>query len=149
MKTYHYTMCGLDYIYLVNGYTKHDTEYGAGVSIKDADGLHKAISRYIICSSHQMTGEEVRFLRGELNISQKSLGELMGLNKQQIMRYEGDRASSIPGTADRLLRIIVAEHMNDDSLIHQIFELLRSIDNEVYSNAEFKTHADGWERSAA
>ena len=37
--TYHYTMSGLDYVHLLNGYTEHTTDYGRGVSIERADLL--------------------------------------------------------------------------------------------------------------
>ena len=39
MSSYHYTMCGLDYVYLTNGYREHVTEYGSGISIERADAL--------------------------------------------------------------------------------------------------------------
>ena len=42
---YHYTGCGLDNIYLANGFERKVTPYGEGVSIADADGLHEAIGR--------------------------------------------------------------------------------------------------------
>ena len=34
-EPYHYTACGLDNIYLFNGYELHQTEDGDGVSIRD------------------------------------------------------------------------------------------------------------------
>jgi len=35
-EIFHYTDCGLDYVYLANGYTVHETAHAKGVSIKDA-----------------------------------------------------------------------------------------------------------------
>jgi putative transcriptional regulator len=32
---YHYTECGLDNVYLENGFTVHKTAYGRGVSISE------------------------------------------------------------------------------------------------------------------
>ena len=58
---FHYTACGLDYVYLQNGYKVHDTKHGKGVSVKDAQGLHHAIARAIICSPYHLRGQEVRF----------------------------------------------------------------------------------------
>ena len=42
-KPYRYTACGLDDVYLVNGYEIHRTPEGEGVSVNDVDGLHLAI----------------------------------------------------------------------------------------------------------
>ena len=38
---YHYTGCGLDYVYLLKGYALHETDHGPGVSIEDARRLHE------------------------------------------------------------------------------------------------------------
>ena len=63
---YHYTQCGLDYVYLENGFRLEETPYGAGVSIEDADELHEAIALSIITSPHAIRGQELRFLRAML-----------------------------------------------------------------------------------
>jgi len=36
---YHYRECGLDNVWLLNGYELHDTPYGKGVSFVDVEGL--------------------------------------------------------------------------------------------------------------
>ena len=43
----HYKMCGLDNIYLRNGYNLEQTDYGEAVSVRDADELHSAIGVYL------------------------------------------------------------------------------------------------------
>ena len=47
-EPHHYVNSGLDYVYLANGFTVHDTPYGSGVAIENADGLHHAIAVAII-----------------------------------------------------------------------------------------------------
>jgi hypothetical protein len=37
---YHYTRCGLDYVYLLNGYEVRETAHGRGLAIEDGDDLH-------------------------------------------------------------------------------------------------------------
>src|SRR5262245_61892833 len=45
----HYTASGLDYVYLLNGFTiEDDPDYGRMVSIHEPDALHVAIGLYII-----------------------------------------------------------------------------------------------------
>lgn len=87
-KQYHYTLCGLDNIYLLNGYEEYETPYGKGVSINDIDGLHLAIARDIINSPRRLLPEEFRFLRKEMKCSQGSFGLTIGVNEQTIARIE-------------------------------------------------------------
>ena len=63
-KGYHYTESGLTNVWLANGYTVRKTKYGEGVSIQDADGLHRALAR-VLSNKARLTGTEVRFLRKE------------------------------------------------------------------------------------
>ena len=45
---YHYTECGLNNIYLVNGYYIIETKRGKAVSINDVDGLHRVIGMFLV-----------------------------------------------------------------------------------------------------
>ena len=87
-KQYHYTLCGLKNIYLLNGYEEYETPYGKGVSINDVDGLHLAIARDVINSPRRLLPEEFRFLRKEMKCSQGSFGLTIGVNEQTIARIE-------------------------------------------------------------
>ncbi len=44
---YHYIESGLDNVWLVNGYTRHQTSYGKGVSFKEVEKLHATIERIL------------------------------------------------------------------------------------------------------
>jgi putative transcriptional regulator len=46
---YHYTECGLDNIYLLNGFDPVETPRGKGVTIRNIDGLHRAIGKRPVC----------------------------------------------------------------------------------------------------
>ncbi|KAF0109474.1 MAG: hypothetical protein FD149_2832, partial [Rhodospirillaceae bacterium] len=72
-ERYHYRLSGLDYVYLVNGFAWHETEYGPGIAIDDLDHLHEAIARHVVTSPSRLRGQEVRFLRSILNVSQAAL----------------------------------------------------------------------------
>jgi putative transcriptional regulator len=52
------------------------------------NGLHKAIAKGIVESKGSLTNAEFKFLRVELNISQKALGEKFDVSEQTIARYE-------------------------------------------------------------
>lgn len=105
---YHYTECGLDYVYLVNGYIVHDTEYGPAVEIERPDLLDRQIALTIVNQQRFLTGQEVRFLRGLLDLTQSELGELLGKDAQSVARWERKR-TEIPPTEDRALRQIYLE----------------------------------------
>lgn len=45
---YHYVTSGLSNVWLKNGFSVKETEYGRSVSIHDIEGLHKAIGLYIV-----------------------------------------------------------------------------------------------------
>lgn len=42
---HHYTTCGRDDVWLVNGYIERDTVYGPAVAIVDIEQLHDIIAR--------------------------------------------------------------------------------------------------------
>lgn len=104
---YHYTESGLTNVWLANGFTLRKTKYGQGVSIHNVDGLHRALAR-MLAQKPRLTGAEVRFLRKEMGMSQRGLGELLGVTDQAVALWE--RKGRLPRTADRLLRLIYVEH---------------------------------------
>ena len=146
---YHYTACGLEYIYLANGYEVHETPDGRGVSIMDADGLHRAISRFIISSPQRLRGQEVRFLRAELGLSQSGLAQILGAKRLTVLRWESKPNTVIPQASDRFLRLFVALEFKDDETANQIVDLLTEIDEFEHELATFTETGEGWQRDAA
>jgi DNA-binding transcriptional regulator YiaG len=110
---YHYTECGLDNIYLANGYeiTKHNKD--EEIYIHDIHGLHSEIGNLLVFKLGLLAGNEVKFIRSMLDLSQKSLGELLGLDYQTILGWEKNK-TPISKTADRLLKIIFYSYLNKD-----------------------------------
>lgn len=92
MNGYHYRECGLDNVWLLNGYELHDTPYGKGVSFVDVEGLDAAIAKALTEKPAPLTGRELRFLRIMLDMSQKSLGELFGKSAQTVALWEKSEA---------------------------------------------------------
>jgi DNA-binding transcriptional regulator YiaG len=126
-KAYHYTESGLTNVWLANGYTVRSTKYGEGVSIHDVDGLHRALAR-ALTSKPRLTGAEVRFLRKEIGLSQRSLGALLGVTDQAVALWE--RKGQLPKTADRLLRLIYVEHDKGNTPIVSFIERLNDLDQQ-------------------
>ncbi len=151
-EPYQYKACGLDNIFLLNGY---DVEYHDGerhVFVRDMDELHKAIGRHIVLKRKGLTGQEVRFLRNTLDLTQSELADQLGNNAQSIARWEKGQ-SEIPGDAEKLLRVIFfAKLATDEELkalrefINNTLEELDEIDESVTSPARFILN-DHWKES--
>ena len=85
---YHYTESGLDYVYLVDGFEVIETAYGPAVQVIQAGKLDRAIAATIVGLQKRLTGQEVRFLRGLMDITQQDLGRLLGKDAQTVARWE-------------------------------------------------------------
>lgn len=111
MKTYHYTECGLDNIYLADGFSlaKDGT-----MSIENIHGLHKAIAEILVNLSRPLKGKEIRFVRHFLDVNQKTLGEQLCVSYQAVLRWEKGK-SKITKTADRLLKVLLYGFLHEDA----------------------------------
>lgn len=99
-KPYHYTASGLDNVYLVNGY---EIDKEGALYIHNVKQLHDAIGMSLILKSNPLSGDEIRYIRHHLDLSQKKLAELLGMDYQSILGWEkGKREISSP--TDRLLK---------------------------------------------
>lgn len=151
-ERYHYTDSGLDNIWLIGGVDRVETPYGMATSIRDLDELHLAIGRVIAAkalSSGEISGAEFRFLRQELELSQKALGRLLHCNEQQIHRWEGDK-SGLPGTAAVALAGYYMEATDPDSRVKDLLDRYAELDAlEAKSEMVFTMTQDHWEPEAA
>ena len=114
MNKYHYTESGLRNVYLVNGFEIVKTPYGEAVSILDLDGLHRVIGLNL-CAKKHITGTEFRFLRKEMGMSQNGLAQSLGTEEQTLAKWE--KNGRVPKTADRFMRLLFLEHINQNTTI--------------------------------
>jgi putative transcriptional regulator len=151
IQPFHYKMCGLDNIYLMNGYCVEQTAYGEAVSIRDADELHKAIGVYLVQHRKVLSPREVRFLRKQLELTQAELGGLMGQSSQQVARWEKGQCE-IPGPADRLLRFIFLFSIMSEQQRKEFMGLLETLDEmdspAVDKPVLFQATEEGWLEAA-
>ena len=143
-QEHHYRECGLDYVYLRNGFTFEQTKYGKALSIHDVDGLHRAIGTYLIRDKKVLTGAEVRFLRHELDLSQRILGGLLDKSSQTVARWEKDQIK-IDGPADRLLRLLYEGHAGGKGRIKTLLQQLAELDNRIEEHVQFEDTDRGWQ----
>ena len=145
---YHYTMCGLDDIYLTSGYDRTDTEYGGGVTIHDLDGLHRAIGEYLVYWKKALSAKEVRFLRHEMDLSQAQLGDLLRVTDQTVARWEKGEVD-IPGPADLVLRALYIGAVSGKVDVRKLAEQLRAMDDRITGKQLFTSTDAGWQSVAA
>lgn len=130
---YHYTDCGLDNVWLVNGYTVRNSKYGRAVSIKDLKGLHDFIAEQLVIRKTPLLPQEFRFLRKELELSQKRLAELIRIGEQTVANWEKGN-TTIPGTADALLRALCQEKLKGNSVVSELLNAMHQADRDEYNH---------------
>jgi DNA-binding transcriptional regulator YiaG len=107
---YEYPNCGFG-VRLENGYQETATAQGRFVEFSDLAGLHVAIARALIGHKRRLTKEEFRFLRKELEISQRELGALLEVGEQTISLWERGQ-HDIPKLPEVALRALVADRIS-------------------------------------
>lgn len=130
---YHYTECGLDYIWLENGVFQEETPYGNATSIADLDDLHKTIGLSIVRSKGSFSGQEIKFLRHEMDMSQNALSDLLGSNEQTFSRWERNKCV-ISGPAQKLLSVLYWEYVNGEGALKDILENISELDAKIHDH---------------
>ena len=129
MDLYQYQGCGLPNVYLANGFEIRKTAYGEAVSIRNVEGLHDAIADHLVMKAVPLTPEEFRYLRVFLEMSQKKLGELLGVSDQTIANWEKGN-TGIDRSAETLLRMLVREHRGGNVAVRQFVERVNEADRQ-------------------
>lgn len=140
---YHYTGCGLDNVYLLSGYRITETPYGTAVAIDDIDGLYRAVGEAIVTYPARISGDELKFLRRRLGITQNQLGALIGGDKQKIGRWERGEVA-VPPEADRLLRLIYLEKVRGNPQVCSLLERLADLDEPEPAQHRFTVDHGEW-----
>jgi DNA-binding transcriptional regulator YiaG len=120
---YHYAECGLDNIYLHNGYDESELDGEEYISIDAINELHATIGGLLVDKNTALSPSEFRFLRTELNLSQKALGAVMDVDSQTIARWEKG-STQIPRASDIVLRAIYLESQDKDSSVALMLKTL-------------------------
>jgi putative transcriptional regulator len=148
---YHYTESGLDNIWLENGFTlETHPNYGELVSIWNVQGLHLAIGRWLIGQPRRLTGAEFHFLRTEMDLSQRLLGQLLGVTDQAIAKWEKARQRPVANTsAERLLRLAYSNSIGASEFA-SLLDRITKLDAEVAESEMHLTKSPegGWAQAA-
>jgi DNA-binding transcriptional regulator YiaG len=149
LQMYQYSECGLDYIYLANGFDYVTSPAGKAIVIQDVDGLHEAIGRFLLRERATLGGAEIRFVRHELGLSQSSLACNLGVTEQTVRRWEQDR-QSLPKTADAVLRLMYSEKFGGNEKVSNILKRMADLEDEIDRRVVLEESDDVWDvREAA
>ncbi len=110
--------------------------------------MHDAIAHAIISSSHRLRGQEVRFLRAQLKLSQEGLARVLRQRRGSVARWEAAPVKDIPGPADAALRMFYALKADQHAVAERLVDLLTEIDELEHKmsvrEAAFRDTDDGW-----
>lgn len=144
----HYPECGLDDVYLLNGYEITETAYGDGLSVTDVDGLRSAIAHSLATRKKILAGREVRFLRKEMDLTQSELGRLVGLDAQSVARWEKEQVCAKKRPAELLLRVLYLAKTDHNLNVERLLQELDELDARQSEKQVFKETNEGWRVAA-
>lgn len=107
---YHYQESGLDNVVLVGLEACIDDIGEDVITIRNINGLHRAIVQGIAEKITGITGSELRFVRTELGFTQSELAIALSKDAQTIGRWERNE-HPIDSTAETLVRIMALQHV--------------------------------------
>lgn len=120
-----YRACGLDEIYLVNGYDLEDHDGEQHMSVQKMEELHQAIGRHLVTHRKGLAPKEIRFLRNTMDLTQAELALRLGNNAQSVARWEKGECE-VPGASEKLLRVVFLASLLTDEEMAALKEFLNT-----------------------
>lgn len=134
-----YTACGLDNVYLLDGYSIVETRRGRVIKIEDQQGLHRAIGELLIGQKRSLIGKELRFLRHQLGLSQPALANLLGESEQSVARREKRKKGwKKPTPQERMLRYMFEQRLSGNEKLEVFLKNLADLDEVTFTQLAFK-----------
>lgn len=139
---------GLKDVWLANGYERVKTPYGSGLRFDDVGGLTRAVCLALARKPGKLTGVEFRYLRSAgMELSQASLGKLMGIDAQSIARWE--KSGRVPKWANRMIRLVFEAHADGNAAIRRVVNRINDVDRLVHQRIVLEQSPKGWHARAA
>lgn len=130
LASYHYTECGLDYVYLSGGVDLVDGPRGKQIVIREIEGLHEAIGHYLVNEKRNLSGKELRFLRHEMVMSQATLATLLDVAEQTVHRWEAGK-SEVPKPAEALIRLLYNEQLGNNENVKESLKRIAALEDQL------------------
>ncbi len=110
MAVYHYTECGLNNVYVEVTALCKDHASGDMVTIPAIGQLHQVIAEGIVTHPAKMTGQELRFLRSEMGLTQAQMAKFLKVTLLTVSRWERNE-TPVKDTAEMLVRLMAAQRL--------------------------------------
>jgi DNA-binding transcriptional regulator YiaG len=119
-----YRGCGLDNVFLRNGYRLGRTDAGTEtLYIENVTELHRAVAEWVCDLQRALTPKEFKFLRKELDLSQRQLGEFLRVKEGTVSTWERG-TFPIDALADVVLRTLVKERISGNAAFEAVLQRL-------------------------
>ncbi|WP_431099790.1 hypothetical protein [Roseateles noduli] len=142
MTLYHFTECGLDNVWLKNGFTCKETPFGPAVSFAALEQLLDAIAAHLVRKPGRLTGKEFRYLRSKMHLSQTAMAKMQGVSEQNISLWE--RRGRVPKSNDTLQRLLYLKHAAGDESLKSAFDRIMTVERLVHQKIVATSGRNGW-----
>ena len=113
MSAYHYTECGLDNVFIQGAVRFGDHAGEEAVTIPAIGNLHRVIAEGIVMHPAKMTGQELRFMRSEMGLTQAQLAAILKVTLLTVSRWERNE-TPVNDAAEMLVRLHSVEKLRLD-----------------------------------
>lgn len=104
----------LDNVFMTNGYTEVQTEFGSGIVVEELAKQNIAIGKAFVLSQHVLNGAEAKWIRTQLKLCETGAAKMIGCTAAEVVVYE-NRSIPVPIWYDKLLKLLwVMEWAEDD-----------------------------------
>lgn len=108
---HHYTECGLLNVFISGIEVQVDDDGDEVITIPAVNELHWVIADGIVSHAKGMAGDELRFLRTEMGLTQSELAALVHRDKQSVGRWERGEVE-LDSSAEALIRRLAIEKLD-------------------------------------
>ncbi|MBI5194837.1 MAG: helix-turn-helix domain-containing protein [Nitrospirae bacterium] len=108
---HHYTESGLDNVFLETDVYK--CKCGEVIpNIPNIYGLHGLIAKDLVRKDSPLTGNELKFLRKQMNLKANELAQILSVHKVTVSRWENE-AEKISIGYDKLIRFLYTQMLQE------------------------------------
>ncbi|MBI1867736.1 MAG: transcriptional regulator [Methylocystis sp.] len=111
MSAYRYTDSGLENVLIEGVNFLADDSGDECLEIPNINGLHRAIAYGIVTRRSSMSGNELRFLRTEMGMTQAELANMLHRESLAVSRWERGEVA-LDGNAEALVRLYAIQALN-------------------------------------
>ena len=138
---YHYREIGFDGVYLLNGITVTPIGDSVETVIQNICGLHAAIMKAVCTCGGHLSGDMIRCMRIELDLSQPELGRILGWADRQSLSLCELGKQKMPVAQQIILKMLVLSQVAGDTTVGSFAEMFDEAGPEFF---DFRFDGTEW-----